>query len=59
VRDLGTDPLELAADALQVLTVLIGCQVLGIRVVERADHPLDRALDEGVLRDRATGVAVR
>ena len=56
--DLRADPLELAADPLQALAVLVGGQVRGVRVAERVDHPPDGALDEDVAVDLAAGVAV-
>ena len=56
--DLGADPLELAADALQALAVLLGRQVGGVRVVEGLDHPADGALDERRPIDLAAGVPV-
>ena len=53
----GADALELARDRARRLE-LLGRQVLRVRVVERADHPLDRALDERLAVDVAAGVAV-
>ena len=57
-RDLGADPLELAADPEQALAVFVGGQVGRVRVAERADHAPDRALDDERPIDLAAGVAV-
>ena len=52
------DALELARDPLERGPELVRGQVLRVRVVERADHPLDRALDERLAVDRAPRVPV-
>ena len=57
-RDLGTDALELAADALEALAVLVRREVRRVRILERVDHPADGALDQGVAVDVAAGIAV-
>ena len=57
--DRRPDPLELAGDALERGLELVGGHVQGIRVVEGADHALDRAFDQRLLVDRPTRVAVR
>ena len=57
-RDLRADALELAADALEGVVVLLRGQVRGVRVAERLDHAADGALDERVAVDLAAGVAL-
>ena len=57
-RDLGADALELPADALQALAIVVRRQVGRIRVLEGADHPPDGALDQGVRVDAAARVPV-
>ena len=57
-RDLRADALELAADALEGVVVLLRGQVRGVRVTERLDHAADGALDERVAVDLAARVAV-
>ena len=57
-RDLRADALELAADPLQGVAVLVRGQVRGVRVAERLDHPADGALDDRLAVDLAAGVAV-
>ena len=57
--DRRPDPLELAGDALERGLNSSERHVQGVGVVERADHPLDRALDQRLLVDRPTRVAVR
>ena len=57
-RDLGADALELPADPLQALAIVVRRQVGRIRVPEGADHPPDGALDELVRVDRAARVPV-
>ena len=45
-RHLGADALELAGDARQARSVLVGGHVRGVGVIERVEHALDGALDE-------------
>ena len=56
--DLRADALELAADVLEAVAVLIRRQVRGVRVLEGIDHPADGALDQGVAVDLAAGIAL-
>ena len=56
--DRRADPLELARDRAQAVLELVAREVQRVRVVERPDHALDRALDERLAIDVAARVAL-
>ena len=56
--DLGADPFELAGQALERLAVLLRAEIGRERVVEGADHPADRSVDQLLVIDRPTGVVL-
>src|SRR5687768_17576595 len=52
-RDLDADALELAADPLEGVVVLLRGEIRGVGVPERVDHPADGALHDRVAVDLA------
>ena len=58
-RRRGADPLELAGQALERVVEVVRLHVEAERVVERFEHPLDRAVHERLLRDRLARVVLR